>query len=152
MKTKLLIFTTRLSFITLLSVVLLHFSGTIAMATETATAPWRETYDLVLRYINFIILVVIIVKYGKEPIKKFLKLQKDDIERLKRSEKTPIPEDFDYAIIDGLSNEARAKLEQVRPTSLGMASRIQGVTPAAISLLLIYLKKRQLKQNVTVGA
>ncbi|MDP6165188.1 MAG: tRNA uridine-5-carboxymethylaminomethyl(34) synthesis enzyme MnmG [Gammaproteobacteria bacterium] len=82
----------------------------------------------------------------------YISRQKDDIERLKRSEKTPIPEDFDYAIIDGLSNEARAKLEQVRPTSLGMASRIQGVTPAAISLLLIYLKKRQLKQNVTVGA
>ncbi len=82
----------------------------------------------------------------------YISRQKDDIERLKRSEKTPIPEDFDYAIIDGLSNEARAKLEQVRPTSLGMASRIQGVTPAAISLLLIYLKKRQLKQHVKLGA
>ncbi|MCP4880831.1 MAG: tRNA uridine-5-carboxymethylaminomethyl(34) synthesis enzyme MnmG, partial [Gammaproteobacteria bacterium] len=82
----------------------------------------------------------------------YISRQKDDIERLKRSEKTPIPEDFNYAIIDGLSNEARAKLEQVRPTSLGMASRIQGVTPAAISLLLIYLKKRQLKQHVKLGA
>ena len=76
----------------------------------------------------------------------YISRQKDDIARLKRSESTLIPEDFDYTVIDGLSNEAKAKLMQVRPTSLGMASRIQGVTPAAISLLLIFLKKRQLKK------
>ena len=82
----------------------------------------------------------------------YISRQKDDIARLKRSESTVIPDDFDYTVIDGLSNEAKAKLMQVRPTSLGMASRIQGVTPAAISLLLIFLKKRQLKQNVAIEA
>jgi len=82
----------------------------------------------------------------------YISRQKDDIARLKRSESTLIPNDFDYSVIDGLSNEAKAKLMQVRPTSLGMASRIQGVTPAAISLLLIFLKKRQLKQNVAIKA
>ena len=78
----------------------------------------------------------------------YISRQKEDIERLKRHQKTLIPADFDYDQIDGLSNEARIKLQQVRPTSLGMAGRIQGVTPAAISLLLIYLKKRQLKQGL----
>ena len=82
----------------------------------------------------------------------YISRQKDDIARLKRSESTLIPEDFDYTVIDGLSNEAKAKLMQVRPISLGMASRIQGVTPAAISLLLIFLKKRQLKQKVALEA
>ena len=82
----------------------------------------------------------------------YISRQKDDIARLKRSESTLIPEDFDYTVIDGLSNEAKAKLMQVRPISLGMASRIQGVTPAAISLLLIFLKKRQLKQKVAIEA
>ncbi|MGB2181503.1 MAG: tRNA uridine-5-carboxymethylaminomethyl(34) synthesis enzyme MnmG, partial [Pseudomonadales bacterium] len=78
----------------------------------------------------------------------YISRQKEDIERLQRHQKTLIPSDFDYDQIDGLSNEARIKLQQVKPTSLGMASRIQGVTPAAISLLLIYLKKRQLKQGL----
>ena len=82
----------------------------------------------------------------------YISRQKDDIARLKRSESTLIPEDFDYTVIDGLSNEAKAKLMQVRPISLGMASRIQGVTPAAISLLLIFLKKRQLKQKAALEA
>jgi tRNA uridine 5-carboxymethylaminomethyl modification enzyme len=78
----------------------------------------------------------------------YISRQKDDIERLKRHQNTLIPDDFDYTQIDGLSNEARIKLQQVRPANLGMAGRIQGVTPAAISLLLIYLKKRQLKQGL----
>ena len=81
----------------------------------------------------------------------YISRQKEDIARLKRNENTGIPADFDYSDIPGLSNEAKAKLEQVKPTSLGMASRIQGVTPAAISLLLIYLKKRQLKQVNVAG-
>ena len=78
----------------------------------------------------------------------YISRQKDDIARLKRNENTFIPTNLDYQQIKGLSNEARDKLAQVKPISLGMASRIQGVTPAAISLLLIHLKKYQLAQSV----
>jgi tRNA uridine 5-carboxymethylaminomethyl modification enzyme len=51
----------------------------------------------------------------------------------------------------GLSNEATAKLEEIRPHNLGMASRIQGVTPAALSLLLIYLKKHKMKSTADLA-
>ena len=54
----------------------------------------------------------------------------------------PLPEVLDYNVVDGLSNEVKQKLSEARPTSLARAGRIPGVTPAAISLLLIYLKKR----------
>ena len=60
---------------------------------------------------------------------------------MRRQEDTPLPDNIDYAAISGLSNEIRQKLEQVRPTTLAQAARIQGVTPAAVSLLLIHLKK-----------
>jgi len=57
----------------------------------------------------------------------------------------PIPIDLDYDLIQGISNEVRQKLAEVRPESIGQAGRISGITPAAVSLLLIYLKKtRQL--------
>jgi tRNA uridine 5-carboxymethylaminomethyl modification enzyme len=58
-----------------------------------------------------------------------------------------LPEDFDYGQVAGLSNEVREKLERIRPSSIGQASRISGMTPAAISLLLIHLKKRELKRS-----
>ena len=82
----------------------------------------------------------------------YIDRQKDDVERLKRNEATVIPADFNYQAIHGLSNEATAKLEQIRPISLGMASRIQGVTPAALSLLLIYLKKHKMKSKVDLAS
>ena len=82
----------------------------------------------------------------------YIDRQKDDVERLKRNEATVIPTDFNYQAIHGLSNEATAKLEQIRPISLGMASRIQGVTPAALSLLLIYLKKHKMKSKVDLAS
>jgi tRNA uridine 5-carboxymethylaminomethyl modification enzyme len=55
--------------------------------------------------------------------------------------------DIDYAAVDGLSNEARQRLEGTRPVTLGQASRLEGMTPSAVSLLLVYLKKRQLKKS-----
>jgi len=82
----------------------------------------------------------------------YIDRQKDDVDRLKRNEATVIPADFNYQAIHGLSNEATAKLEQIRPISLGMASRIQGVTPAALSLLLIYLKKHKMKSKVDLAS
>lgn len=82
----------------------------------------------------------------------YIERQKDDVERLQRHESTLIPADFNYQKIHGLSNEATAKLELIRPANLGMASRIQGVTPAALSLLLIYLKKHKAKSVTSLAS
>ena len=71
----------------------------------------------------------------------YIDRQQDEIERLKKQEHTILPEDFDYLAIPGLSNELRQKLSEARPDTIARASRIPGVTPAAVSLLLIYLKK-----------
>jgi tRNA uridine 5-carboxymethylaminomethyl modification enzyme len=77
----------------------------------------------------------------------YIKRQADEIERQRKHETTVLPDDFDYSVVTGLSNEVREKLERVRPASLGQASRISGMTPAAMSLLLIHLKKRELKRS-----
>ncbi|TNC81892.1 MAG: tRNA uridine-5-carboxymethylaminomethyl(34) synthesis enzyme MnmG [Oleiphilus sp.] len=74
----------------------------------------------------------------------YISRQQDEIERLKKHENTPLPLDFDYASISGLSNEICQKLTDIRPETIAQASRIPGVTPAAVSLLLVYLKKRDL--------
>lgn len=67
--------------------------------------------------------------------------QQDEIERARRHEESPLPLDFDYAAVTGLSNEVRAKLAQHRPETLGQAARISGVTPSAVSLLMVHLKR-----------
>jgi tRNA uridine 5-carboxymethylaminomethyl modification enzyme len=67
--------------------------------------------------------------------------QRDEIERQRRHETTAIPAAFDYAAVSGLSAEVRMKLEKSRPETIGQALRISGVTPAAISLLLVHLKR-----------
>ena len=72
----------------------------------------------------------------------YIDRQQEDIERLRRHENTPLPADLDYGSVDGLSNEVKQKLAEARPATLARASRIPGVTPAAVSLLLIYLKKQ----------
>ncbi|ABR73713.1 tRNA uridine-5-carboxymethylaminomethyl(34) synthesis enzyme MnmG [Actinobacillus succinogenes] len=72
----------------------------------------------------------------------YIEHQQEEIEKQKRHENTLIPERFDYSLVAGLSNEVRAKLEQHRPVSIGQAGRISGVTPAAISILLVNLKKQ----------
>lgn len=74
----------------------------------------------------------------------YIDRQKEEIDRLRRYEATAIPEDMDYASFDGLSNEVTQKLLKAKPATLGQAARIPGVTPAAVSLLLIQLKKRGL--------
>ena len=65
--------------------------------------------------------------------------QERQIERLKDAERRPIPAEFGYDDIPGLSREVRSKLEKVRPSTLGQAARIPGVTPAAIAVLDVYL-------------
>ncbi len=67
-----------------------------------------------------------------------------EIERQRRQEHLPLPAGLDYAAVRGLSNEARQKLAAARPATIGQAGRVDGVTPAAVSLLLIHLKKRSL--------
>ena len=72
----------------------------------------------------------------------YLKRQSEEIERRMRHDGLALPADLDYEAVSGLSNEARQCLEKVRPQTLGQAARIPGLTPAAISLLLVHLKKR----------
>ncbi len=74
----------------------------------------------------------------------YISRQADEIERLRRNENTLLPADLDYDVIGGLSNEIRQKLNAVRPETVAQASRIQGVTPAAVSQILVHLKKRDL--------
>jgi tRNA uridine 5-carboxymethylaminomethyl modification enzyme len=74
----------------------------------------------------------------------YIARQQDEIEKLMRHEETQIPADYDYSQVSGLSNEVVAKLSDARPQTIGQASRISGITPAAISLLLVYLKKQGL--------
>ena len=74
----------------------------------------------------------------------YIDRQQDEIERQRRHEETLLPEQLDYNQVSGLSNEVRQKLMDQRPVSIGQAVRIQGITPAAISLLLVHLKKQSL--------
>jgi tRNA uridine 5-carboxymethylaminomethyl modification enzyme len=77
----------------------------------------------------------------------YLQRQAQEIERARRNENRQIPAGIDYAAIRGLSAEVLEKLAQARPETVGQASRIPGVTPAAVSLLLVHLKKQELKAN-----
>jgi tRNA uridine 5-carboxymethylaminomethyl modification enzyme len=73
----------------------------------------------------------------------YIDRQEEDIGRLKKQENTKLPGDFNYQQMQGLSNELKQKLLEAKPENIGRASRIPGITPAAISLLLIYLKKHR---------
>lgn len=75
----------------------------------------------------------------------YLKRQGAEIRRNRRMRGTPLPAELDYAVVRGLSNEVREKLSQVRPATIGQAERIPGMTPAAVSRLLVHLKKQELK-------
>ena len=73
----------------------------------------------------------------------YIQRQQVDVDRLKRQENVPLPTDLNYADIDSLSNEVRQKLTLARPETLARAARIPGVTQAALSMLLVHLKKRE---------
>jgi tRNA uridine 5-carboxymethylaminomethyl modification enzyme len=81
----------------------------------------------------------------------YIERQQDEIERQQRNEETLLPDDLDYLQVPGLSNEVRQKLTQTRPATVGQAGRVPGVTPAAISILLVHLKKRTLKDRARVA-
>jgi tRNA uridine 5-carboxymethylaminomethyl modification enzyme len=71
----------------------------------------------------------------------YIERQEEEIARQRRNEETRLPADLDYARVAGLSNEVRQKLSQVRPATVGQAGRVPGITPAAVSILLVHLKK-----------
>jgi tRNA uridine 5-carboxymethylaminomethyl modification enzyme len=75
----------------------------------------------------------------------YIARQKDEVERAAQYEQLQLPSELDYMQVTALSIEVRQKLSRQRPETLGQASRISGVTPAAISLLLVHLKKRRFK-------
>jgi tRNA uridine 5-carboxymethylaminomethyl modification enzyme len=77
----------------------------------------------------------------------YIDRQEREIEKHAKQESLRLPEDIDYESVHGLSNEARQKLIAARPTTLGQASRLEGMTPSAVSLILVHLKKRQLQRS-----
>jgi tRNA uridine 5-carboxymethylaminomethyl modification enzyme len=113
--------------------------GTVAPApgaAEAATAgAWRADPRLVEQVA---LQVEVQAKYAG-----YLKRQTDEIDRHRRHEHMALPMDLDYAAVGGLSNEAVQRLQDVRPATLGQAARIPGLTPAAVSLLLVHLKRRE---------
>jgi tRNA uridine 5-carboxymethylaminomethyl modification enzyme len=84
----------------------------------------------------------------------YIQRQMEMAEKLKRVEEKRIPDDFNYGIVNGLSKEIQGKLEEIRPANLGQASRIPGITPAAVSLLLVTIEKlkRERGQNSIINA
>ncbi|MGL5597675.1 MAG: tRNA uridine-5-carboxymethylaminomethyl(34) synthesis enzyme MnmG, partial [Aeromonas sp.] len=74
----------------------------------------------------------------------YIERQHDEVAKQLRNENTLLPPDLDYHGVNGLSNEVKAKLSDVKPQTIGQASRISGITPAAISILLVHLKKHGL--------
>jgi tRNA uridine 5-carboxymethylaminomethyl modification enzyme len=72
----------------------------------------------------------------------YIERQKEDVAALRREESLVLPGDLDYARVGGLTNEVRAKLETVRPATLGQAGRIEGITPGALTALLAYVRRR----------
>ena len=77
----------------------------------------------------------------------YIERQEREIEKHARQEKLVLPEDLDYATVTGLSTEARQRLQSARPITLGHASRLEGVTPSTVSLLLIHVRKRHLQRT-----
>ena len=74
----------------------------------------------------------------------YIERQQQDIEKMRKHENTLLPESLDYSEVTGLSNEVIQKLTKIKPKTLAQAGRISGVTPAALSLLLVHLKKQRL--------
>ena len=77
----------------------------------------------------------------------YIDRQEREIAKHAKQESLRLPADIDYETVDGLSNEARQKLIKARPVTLGQASRLEGMTPSAVSLILVHLKKRQLQKS-----
>ena len=79
----------------------------------------------------------------------YIERQREEIERQRRNEETRLPDDIDYGQVAGLSHEVRSRLAEYRPATVGQAGRVPGVTPSAVTLLLVHLKKRGLAAERT---
>ncbi len=111
-----------------------EFLGYPNIDRETFMAMWPEAHDLPVSVLDQLQIESMYSGYVER--------QAADIEAFKRDEALILPADFDYGSVHGLSNEAREKLASVRPRTLGQASRIDGMTPAALTLLLAHVKRR----------
>jgi tRNA uridine 5-carboxymethylaminomethyl modification enzyme len=112
-----------------------------------AAAPWMQAPDADERLVEQVQLQVEVqAKYTG-----YIDRQREEIERQRRHEETRLPDDIDYAQVRGLSSEVRQRLNETRPGSLGQAARVPGVTPAAISLLLVHLKRHPAPRSKAVG-
>ncbi len=124
-------------------------AGRFASA-ELSTAVSRETVSESVADEVFSAVVIeqveILAKYSG-----YIERQKDEVERSAHYEHLKLPEELDYMLVTALGFEARQKLTKFRPETLGMASRISGITPATISLLLVHLKKSNFKGFVAAG-
>jgi tRNA uridine 5-carboxymethylaminomethyl modification enzyme len=98
-------------------------SAALASLTPEASEQWVGSLEIEAHYAGYVA------------------RQRDEIEQQRRHDATELPADLDYARVHGLSNEIREKLGRIRPHDIGQAARISGMTPAAISLLLVHLKK-----------
>jgi tRNA uridine 5-carboxymethylaminomethyl modification enzyme len=81
----------------------------------------------------------------------YIERQEDEVERQRRNEETRLPDDLDYAQVAGLSHEVRQKLAEARPATIGLAGRLPGMTPAAVSILIVHLKKRSYSARARVA-
>jgi tRNA uridine 5-carboxymethylaminomethyl modification enzyme len=111
------------------------FEDLDALDAAALAAPWRADAGLAEQVK---LQVDVQAKYAG-----YLKRQHEEIERQRRHEDLRLPDGIDYTEVGGLSNEARQRLSEVRPETLGQAARIPGLTPAAVSLLLVHLKRRE---------
>lgn len=116
---------------------------TLAQVEKVGFAPWMHDEHADERLCEQVQLQVeVLAKYTG-----YIDRQQDEIERHRRHEETKLPADLDYGQVRGLSMEVSQKLRQVRPETIGQAARVPGVTPAAISLLLVHLKKRSVQTS-----
>jgi tRNA uridine 5-carboxymethylaminomethyl modification enzyme len=81
----------------------------------------------------------------------YIERQEDEVERQRRNEETRLPDDLDYMQVAGLSHEVRQKLTDARPATIGLACRLPGITPAAVSILIVHLKKRSYSARARVA-
>ncbi|MFV2061719.1 MAG: tRNA uridine-5-carboxymethylaminomethyl(34) synthesis enzyme MnmG [Gammaproteobacteria bacterium] len=106
-----------------------HYQQLVKFSNYTKTGEAITATDVIAQ-------IEIQVKYSG-----YIERQQKEIDKHRRNEETALPEKMDYADVAGLSSEIREKLNRIQPSSIGQASRISGMTPAAISILLVYLKK-----------
>lgn len=113
--------------------------ASLASIEQVGQAEWMNAADVDGRLAEQVRLQVEVqAKYTG-----YIDRQQDEVERQRRHEDTRLPENIDYAQVRGLSMEVRQRLQEARPNTVGRAARVPGVTPAAISLLLVHLKRRQ---------